>query len=753
MGEAAEQDLQYRAGHMTQTADIRVSVLMANHNGAAHIAAAVRSVLRQTERALELILSDDGSTDDSTEIARGAAAGDPRFVLVRGERGGPAAARNRALKAARGRWIAIVDNDDLIHPERLEFLLEAAEIDRADIVADDLITFYQDGSRAPHPHLRDALADAPFWISAAAYERSNRLLGPGPALGYLKPVFKRSLGARYNESLRIGEDSDLILRLLMAGARMRTYPLPYYFYRKHAASISHRLSAETIDAMAAAYANHDAPHDPALGAALSEQRAAIRDARAFTDFIDAVKARRWGGALGAAVKRPGALLLLRDAVRARLLPQRRAPALPGPRVTLVSRQRIVGANNGSSAYVLALAAALRDAGFAVDYVGASPKIFGRWAMLRLKPEIAATFDRYLVHGGLRVGDLVLATSPGPWIASALAVLDRGLGKLGLKFNLSRPAEQAQDAEATRADMLYVARTAAPGAQAVLCDYAFLTPMAPFAMAADAPVLVIMHDLISGRVADEAAEQATSKVTTVTAAEEFQLLGLADVVLAIQAEEAAQVRAALPGAQVILAPHGVSVMQAAQTGEDDRLLFVGSNTAPNIVGLDWFFREIWPLVRAARPDARLDVAGSVARAMGPAPEGVTMLGVVDDLGEHYSRAGIVISPLYTGSGLKIKLIEAMAAGKAVVGTRVTAQGVEQIVNDAMALADEPHAFAAAVADLAGDRTKRRALGEAALHCARAHFSTAAAFADLVAHVRGNRTQAARNSLPAEAPASQ
>jgi GT2 family glycosyltransferase/glycosyltransferase involved in cell wall biosynthesis len=732
----------------------RVSVVMANLNGAAHIADAVRSVLRQSERALELIISDDGSQDDSLARARAAAAGDPRVVILESQRQtGPAAARNRALDIARGRWIAVVDNDDYIHPQRLQRLIDAAEREGADIVADDSIVFYEDGARRPHAHLRGALAERPHWISAAAYERSNRLLGPGPALGYLKPIFRRSSpeAPRYDERLRIGEDSDFILRMLMNGARMRVYPEPGYFYRKHAGSISHRLDAAAVDALSDAYAARDPGADLGLGLAFAAQRAALADARAFADFVAAVKARDAAGAARTALRRPGALLLLRDALGARLLPRPARRRLPGPRVTFISRQRIVGAVNGSSAYVLALAGALKEAGFAVDYIGASPKIFGRWAALRLKPEIAA-FDRYCVHGGVRLGSFVFALDPAVWLTSVLAVLERGLARIGLSPGWSQPAEYAQGAAATRADMLYVARRAPAGAQAVLCDYAYLAPMAAYALSPGAPALVIMHDLISARVADPA-ESATQKVTQLSAAAEFALLGLADGAIAIQAEEAERVRAALPGSRVVLAPHGVSAVGAPQPGEDDLLLFVGSNTAPNIVGLDWFLREIWPEIRAARPGARLKVAGSVARALGAPPEGVSMLGVVDDLAPLYREAGVVISPLYTGSGLKIKLVEALAAGKAVVGASVTAQGVEAVVGAAMVLADDPGEFAAATAALLGNRARREALAGAALACAREHFSTQAAFRELVEYVRGYPGDAAPGVLQARAAAPQ
>jgi succinoglycan biosynthesis protein ExoO len=298
-------------------------------------------------------------------------------------------------------------------------------------------------------------------------------------------------------------------------------------------------------------------------------------------------------------------------------------------------------------------------------------------------------------------------------------------------------------------MLYVARHAATNTHAILCDYAFTAPLAPYALKPQAPALIIMHDLMSARVADKA----ETNTVELSAETEFRLLGMADGVIAIQQDEAAKVRAALPGTRVIVAPHAVATVSTAQPGADDTLLFVGSNTAPNIVGLDWFVREIWPAVREKRPQASLLVAGSVARGLGQPPEGVKMLGVAADLAPLYRDAGVVISPLFTGSGLKIKLIEALAAGKAVVGTTVTVQGVEDIVAGAMAREDEPARFAAELAALLGDAGKRMALAQAALDCARSHFSADACFAELVFNVRGGAVAPAQKTLQVEALQSQ
>ena len=94
-----------------------VSIVMANYNGATHLADAIGSAQSQSLRDLEIIVSDDASTDDSLEIVTPLMAEDRRIRLVQSpNNGGPAVARNRALALAQGQWIAVMDSDDLMHP-------------------------------------------------------------------------------------------------------------------------------------------------------------------------------------------------------------------------------------------------------------------------------------------------------------------------------------------------------------------------------------------------------------------------------------------------------------------------------------------------------------------------------------------------------------------------------------------------------------------------------------------------------------
>ena len=100
-----------------------VSIVTANYNGAAFLPAAARAVLAQTLGDFEWIVADDASTDDSGAVIAQVTGGDPRVRFLTAERnGGPAGARNRALAAARGRWIAVFDSDDEMAPERLELI-------------------------------------------------------------------------------------------------------------------------------------------------------------------------------------------------------------------------------------------------------------------------------------------------------------------------------------------------------------------------------------------------------------------------------------------------------------------------------------------------------------------------------------------------------------------------------------------------------------------------------------------------------
>jgi len=735
-----------------------ISFLMANYNGSRFLEVAVASALAQRGVEVEVIIADDCSTDDSAKIAMRLAQDDPRVRFVALPcNGGPAAARNAALDAARGEWVAVLDNDDLLAPDRSARLIAEAEACGADMIADDLILFDDAGGQAPHRFLDRHRTGASQWIGLADYCEQTRMHGPRPNLGFLKPMWRRawleSNELRYDPRLRIAEDDDLILRSLLAEARYRLLPEPLYFYRKHGASISHRLSGDHADRMVAAIGRLDpdmAAQSAPVRKAWRRRAASIRNAAAFSHMIAAIKARNPAGLIALAAAQPAAVALFRQPIGARLA--RLVPRLgddgtnrlgPGD-VAFISRQRITGANNGSSAYVLALAGAVRDAGLVPHLIQPSPALFGRTPFHRLSGELAV-FGSIRTRKAVQIGAWQITHAPEVWLGAAHGMASRLAGKFGMArgWLSERKAPYASSTGWTLADRLFVASHArTPGARpTVLLDYMFQTEALPYLMHPEPRSAIIMHDRFSARAGQFGGGMQDS-VALLDEAAEAALLARAHAVIAIQQEEADWVRATVPDTTAILAPMASPVVAAPAVGDARKLLFVGSNTAPNVHGLKWFLDEVWPQVRRAFPDAVLDVAGKVAEAVPDRPEGVRMLGLVPDLAPLYADAGVVISPLLQGSGLKIKLVEALAQGKACVVTSVTFQGVADLLADVVICADQPGPFAAGVVALLDDDRKRLDLAERAHAAAARHFGPEAAFAAFRSWLAEGRISAQR-----------
>lgn len=228
-----------------------ISVIMPARNAADHIVEALSSIQSQSVSDFEVLVIDDGSTDGTADLVRSAAARDPRINLLQGDRKGPGAARNLGLEAAKGDWAAIVDADDLIDPLRFERLLAGAQAGQTEIVADNLLAFFDDG-RPDHVWLAGAAWTTERVITLEAYLDSDTD-GRDDQLGYLKPIFRlewfRARRLAYDETLTIGEDYDLVLRALVAGAVYRFVPSIDYRYRRHSRSTSYRITPSHLKMM------------------------------------------------------------------------------------------------------------------------------------------------------------------------------------------------------------------------------------------------------------------------------------------------------------------------------------------------------------------------------------------------------------------------------------------------------------------------------------------------------------------------
>ncbi len=139
-------------------------------------------------------------------------------------------------------------------------------------------------------------------------------------------------------------------------------------------------------------------------------------------------------------------------------------------------------------------------------------------------------------------------------------------------------------------------------------------------------------------------------------------------------------------------------------EPDSILFIGSSRhKPNQFAVDWFVAHAFPRVLAARPQARLYLAGFEAR-LNPhlaGIAGIEMLGYVEDVKQLLSRCSVFVCPVLSGSGVRVKLLEAFASGIPVVSTRIGAEGFPATTGTICLLADHPEEFANAVVDLIGN----------------------------------------------------
>ncbi|WP_233445146.1 glycosyltransferase family 2 protein [Paraburkholderia caribensis] len=293
-----------------------VTVVMANFNGEKWIGKAIQSMKEQRLTDWELIVVDDASTDASVEVVRSAAADDPRVVLLTSlSNAGPSAARNRALLQATGRWITILDSDDLLAEERLESLVKNAESDGVAIAADDLLIVTESGSLTGH-----SLLDLRTRRIFDAVE-----LVETPRLGYLKPVIKAELlsGVRYDERMRWAEDFDLLLRTLVKhDARVLVYPPMGYHYRRRDGSLSTDKSADRqslvgmMDATARFVASH--PISARLADACARRRRSLETSLRWVDVTEAVHQKRLAAAVRYAIDHPQVLRCALQFARKRL---------------------------------------------------------------------------------------------------------------------------------------------------------------------------------------------------------------------------------------------------------------------------------------------------------------------------------------------------------------------------------------------------------------------------------------------------
>jgi succinoglycan biosynthesis protein ExoO len=211
---------------------MKVSVLIPAYDVAGCISRALASVQAQTHGDWEAIVVDDASSDDTAAVVAKLARDEPRIRLIRRDRnGGPSAARNAALDAAQGDWVAVLDADDAWRPERLERMLDAAARTGAEFIADNQIFFDDMLQQEAGVAMRLAADIDPLSVE---YLFANDHEDSPMRLGLIKPLIRRKAilerGIRYDETMRYAEDLHFYARLIITGTRAVLLAEAYYLY-------------------------------------------------------------------------------------------------------------------------------------------------------------------------------------------------------------------------------------------------------------------------------------------------------------------------------------------------------------------------------------------------------------------------------------------------------------------------------------------------------------------------------------------
>ena len=212
-------------------------------------------------------------------------------------------------------------------------------------------------------------------------------------------------------------------------------------------------------------------------------------------------------------------------------------------------------------------------------------------------------------------------------------------------------------------------------------------------------------------------------------EELGTYGDADGVSLCSEADETRLLEQVPSARTAVIPNAADVEYYQPRPSDPKpdgrtVVFFGlMSYVPNIDGVTHFIQDIWPRIAEANPDARCKIIGGRAPASVQALAGprVELTGFVPDLRPHLAEAAAVVVPLRLGGGTRLKIVEAMAMGKAIVSTTLGAEGINAVPGQEILLEDNPSAFADAVSRLLAEPALAARIGRSARQLAVERYS--------------------------------
>lgn len=218
--------------------DPDVSIIVPVRNAAVLIGKCIESVLRQKYTGWELLIVNDGSSDETREVALSFAEKDTRINLYDSKGSGVSAARNLGLEHAKGKYITFLDADDMLEPDFLSKAVKIAETKNADIVQSSFYYMFPDGRKERDNESADGVFDNKADILDAYF---SGIIGKINVACWGK-LFKHELIAdlRFDETLMIQEDAFFTFNCCKKASRIVCFSTPLYCYYQEPGSTRHR---------------------------------------------------------------------------------------------------------------------------------------------------------------------------------------------------------------------------------------------------------------------------------------------------------------------------------------------------------------------------------------------------------------------------------------------------------------------------------------------------------------------------------
>lgn len=214
-----------------------VSILIPVYNREQYIEECIRSIQAQTYKNYEIILIDDGSTDNTLAICRTLALTEPAIRILESGHVGVSAARNIGLDAAKGDFVFFLDSDDVIHPKLLEVLVQGLKETDAVIAGTQCISIGEQHWHKVYPHIEKNPGPGETTYQTFEETLETVFCGGKSPLGMIGGVMMRRdiIGnTRFRTDLYIGEDFFFIYENMIKGRSTVFLKQKWYFARNHA---------------------------------------------------------------------------------------------------------------------------------------------------------------------------------------------------------------------------------------------------------------------------------------------------------------------------------------------------------------------------------------------------------------------------------------------------------------------------------------------------------------------------------------